>query len=82
MGRNDSRWFLECVRRNAPDMLFFGHLHRETETCTIGNARAVNLRSCCWNFQNAPIGFMLVRVTPGGLETREVLTGDRGETGA
>ena len=81
MGRNDSRWFLECVRQTPPDLLFFGHLHRETKTCAIGDAQAVNLRSCCWNFQNAPLGFMLVRVTPDGLQTREMRTGSYKETG-
>ena len=81
MGRNDARWFLECVRRTPPDMLFFGHLHRETDAYALGGARAINLRSCSWNFQNAPIGFMLVRVNPGGLETRELLTGSYEQTG-
>ena len=76
MARNDSRWFTDLVRKTAPEMLFFGHLHRATEEYKIGASRSVNLRSCCWNFQEAPIGFMLVRVTAHGMEVQEMITGE------
>ncbi len=75
MGRNDSRWFVKTIENAAPTMLFFGHLHHATDAYRIGAAQAYNLRSCCWNFREAPVGFMLVSVTPDGLETREVITG-------
>ncbi len=76
MARNDSRWFLEVVRKTAPEMLFFGHLHQATEECRIGAARCVNLRSCSWNFKETPIGFMLVRVHAEGMDLREIITGE------
>ncbi len=76
MSRNDSRWFLETVTNTPPEMLFFGHLHQETETYPIGNAKAVNLRSCCWNFNKVAIGFMLVKVTREGMTSREIITGE------
>jgi predicted phosphodiesterase len=75
MSRNDSRWFLELVRRTVPEMLFFGHLHHAMEEYEIGGTQGVNLRSCCWNFNQAPIGFMLVHVTTDGMKTREIFTG-------
>lgn len=76
MGRNDSRWFVDLVTRTSPEMLFFGHLHRDTEEYPIGKSRAVNVRSCCWNFQDGPIGFLLVRVDANGMTWREMMTGD------
>lgn len=75
MGRNDSRWFVDLVERTSPEMLFFGHLHHATEAYLIGEARALNVRSCCWNFQDAPIGFLLVQVRPDTMTYREILTG-------
>ncbi|MCK5861508.1 MAG: metallophosphoesterase [Candidatus Hydrogenedentes bacterium] len=75
MGRNDSRWFVKTVKSTPPEMLFFGHLHHATEAYSIGEAQAFNLRSCCWNFQNTPVGFMLVQVTQEGMETQEIITG-------
>jgi hypothetical protein len=33
------------------------------------------VRSCCWNFDAAPIGFLHVRVGASGLAVREVITG-------
>ncbi len=74
MGRNDSRWFLELVRQTGPEILFFGHLHHPTEEHQIGKTRSVNVRSCCWNFQNVPIGFLLVRVGADGMQIREIIT--------
>ncbi len=75
MGQNDSRWFVELVKETKPEMLFFGHLHRPTQEHQIGDTRSVNVRSCCWNFQNAPIGFLLVRVGVERMEFREIITG-------
>lgn len=76
MGRNDSRWFVETVENAPPEMLFFGHLHQLTKEYAIGQARAVNLRSCCWNSGNSPIGFLLVHVKSDGMETHEFITGE------
>lgn len=75
MSRNDSRWFLETVRKTPPELMVFGHLHHETEFYAVGDAQGINLRSCCWNFQNAPLGFLLVTVTSQCMETREIITG-------
>jgi len=76
MSRNDSRWFVETVRNAPPEMLFFGHLHQATAIYRIGEAQAVNLRSCCWNGGKAPLGFVLVKVTSEGMEEREIITGE------
>ncbi|HDP34162.1 MAG TPA: hypothetical protein ENN29_03520 [Candidatus Hydrogenedentes bacterium] len=76
MARNDSRWFVELVEKSPPDLLFFGHLHHATEAYQIGAAQAFNVRSCCWNFQNAPVGFMLAQVSEDGVQTREIITGE------
>lgn len=79
MGRNDARWFAELVEKTAPEMLFFGHLHKPTEEYRIGAARALNVRSCCWNFGDVPIGFLVVRVEPDGMSYREIFTGECGD---
>jgi 3',5'-cyclic AMP phosphodiesterase CpdA len=76
LSRNDSRWFLDLVRRNGPELMFFGHVHLATEERPIGDTRSVNLRSCCWNFNRAPIGFMHVRVTKEGMKCREIITAE------
>lgn len=76
MSRNDSRWFVKTVTHMPPEMLFFGHLHQGTARYDIGTAQAINLRSCCWNFREAPLGFMLVNVTDKGMKTREIITGE------
>lgn len=76
LGRNDSRWFNKLVAEKQPTAMFFGHLHRPTEEYRIGQTRVFQLRSCCWNFDRAPIGFLHVRVTPEGIVTREILTGE------
>lgn len=75
MSRNDSRWFNALVADTRPDAAFFGHLHKPTEEYAIGRSRLFNVRSCCWNFGNAPIGFLHVKVTNVGLEVREITTG-------
>ena len=75
LSRNDSIWFNALVRKNGPDAMFFGHLHSATEEYTLGATCCFNLRSCCWNFGNATLGFMVVRVTNEGIATRKVDTG-------
>ncbi len=75
MSRNDSRWFNALVGDTRPVAAFFGHLHGPTEEYAIGGTRCFNVRSCCWNFGDAPIGFLHVRVGTGGVEVREVTTG-------
>jgi len=74
LSRNDSRWFRELVERTKPQALFFGHLHKPTEEYSIGETRCFNVRSCCWNFGRAPLGLLHVRVTPAGLQVRELET--------
>lgn len=74
MSRNDSRWFCGLLEQAKPAAAFFGHLHRPTEEYQIGETRCFNVRSCCWNFGNAPLGFLHVRVTPDGLDVREIET--------
>jgi len=73
--RNDSRWFNALVRKHGPDAMFFGHLHRATHEYRIGATRCWNVRSCCWNFGKAYIGFLHVRVTSDGIQVREIETG-------
>jgi len=75
LSRNDSRWFNELVCRKKPEAMFFGHLHQATHEYPIGSTRCFNVRSCCWNFGNAPLGFLLVEVTAEGLVTHEIETG-------
>lgn len=75
LSRNDSRYFNDLMRGAQPTAMFFGHLHRETTEHMIGRTRSITLRSCCWNSQRAPLGFMVVRATPEGITTREVITG-------
>jgi 3',5'-cyclic AMP phosphodiesterase CpdA len=76
LNRNDSRWLREVVERARPAALFFGHLHHATEELQIGSTRAFNIRSCAWNFNKVPIGFLHVRVTSDALEVREIITGE------
>ena len=75
LNRNDSRWFNALVRRTRPTTLFFGHLHEATQPYHISDTQCYNVRSCCWNFQKAFLGFMLVRVTADGITTEEIVTG-------
>ncbi len=74
INRNDSRWFRDLVERTRPEAMFFGHLHKATQEYRIGETRCYNLRSCAWNFEQAPLGFTHVRVTESGLDIREVET--------
>jgi hypothetical protein len=75
LGRNDSRWFNDLVRRTRPEAAFFGHLHQPTAPYRLGGTEVWQVRSCCWNFNGAPIGFLHVRVGPSGLAVREIITG-------
>ena len=72
MSRNDARWFNALVTAKKPEAMFFGHLHQKTREYPIGSTRAINVRSCCWNFGESPIGYMLVDVTAEGMKIREV----------
>jgi len=78
LGRNDSRWFNDLVRRTRPEAAFFGHLHQPTASYRLGDTAVWQVRSCCWNFDAAPIGFLHVRVGASGLAVREVITGTPG----
>lgn len=69
----DSHWFLELVARTQPMAMFFGHQHLATREERFGVTRSFVLRSAAWNFEGVPVGYMLVRVTGGGIEPREVL---------
>lgn len=76
MSRNDSRWFKDVVSRTKPSAAFFGHLHLPTEEYRIGDTRLFQVRSCAWNFKDAPLGFLHVRMTVDGLTYREILTAE------
>jgi len=75
LSRNDSRWFNALVEATRPEAMFFGHLHKATEEYRIGATRCFNVRSCCWNFNGAALGFLLVSVGRDGLTVREIDTG-------
>ena len=75
MGRNDSRYFNELIKQTQPMAMFFGHQHLKTRQYTIGQTKVFILRSSCWNFNNAPIGFTLVKITDKGITTKELDTG-------
>ncbi|MBX7258442.1 MAG: metallophosphoesterase [Candidatus Hydrogenedentes bacterium] len=75
LSRNDSRWFNALVTEKKPTTMFFGHLHQATAEYVVGSTRAFNVRSACWNSGKAPIGFMHVRISADGIQTREIDTG-------
>lgn len=75
LGRNDSRWLRGLVEKTGPAAMFFGHLHHPTEEYAMGDTRVFQVRSCSWNFNKVPIGFLHVRVKGGQLEVREIQTG-------
>ena len=76
LSRNDSRYFNELVTRTRPTAMFFGHQHKPRKFL-IGATPAFVVRSCAWNSGSAPLGFLLVKVTPAGIETREIITSPR-----
>lgn len=76
MSRNDSRWFNRLIAETRPSACFFGHLHQPTLEYRIGDTRMFQVRSCCWNFNREPVGFLHVSVAAGGVLTvREIETG-------
>lgn len=75
MGELDSRFLNRLLIAHAPMAAFFGHLHRETCSYSCGASRIHILRSCNWNHDMQPIGFMQVRIDKSGVAVREVLTG-------
>ena len=75
MGECDSRFLNELLVSCGPIVAFFGHLHRATCSYSSGLSRVHVLRSCNWNHDEEPIGFMQVRVDGSGVAIREVLTG-------
>jgi hypothetical protein len=78
LGRNDSRWLNDLVRRARPEAVFFGHLHQPTASYRLGDTRAWQVLSCCWNSSAAPVGFLHVRMGPSRLSVREIITGTPG----
>jgi hypothetical protein len=74
MSRNDSRYFNDLIAKTQPTALFFGHLHQATREYTIGSSRLFTVRSCSWNFGQAPLGFLMVHVRQDGIRVEEVLT--------
>ena len=75
LARNDSRYLNELTKRYQPAAMFFGHQHRETQISEVGQCRSAIVRSCCWNAKKAPLGFLLVTISPAGVTIREILTG-------
>lgn len=76
LSRNDSRFLLDLVRETQPTAMFFGHQHSATREDTFGVTRSFTVRSCAWNFKDAPLGFLLVTVGKDGVDVREVLTSE------
>jgi len=75
LSRNDARWFEQVLRRHAPEVMFFGHLHRPTEAYRFGGVQAWNVRSCCWNSGDPAVGCLHVAVSGDGMAVRELITG-------
>ena len=75
IARNDSRYFNGLVQEHQPTAMFFGHQLRDTHQCQIGKTESFIVRSCCWNGDKTPLGFMLVKVDNSGISTREIFTG-------
>jgi len=75
IARNDSRYFNRLVQEHQPTAMFFGHLHRGTIQRKIGKTQGFTVRSCCWNGDKKPLGFMLVKMSSKGISTREIFTG-------
>lgn len=51
----------------------FRHQHTPTRKFLVGSTPTFVLRSCPWNSGNAPLGFLLVKISPAGIETKEIL---------
>jgi hypothetical protein len=71
----DSIFLNELLVSRGPITAFFGHLHRATYSYGVGLSHVHILRSCNWNHDREPIGFMQVRVDGSGILVREVPTG-------
>jgi len=67
LAQNDSRFLHEIVKQYQPTALFFGHLH-ERVWFSIDGVPVYAMRSCNWNFNDEPIGFLQVSVFPQELE--------------
>ncbi|MBN2355092.1 metallophosphoesterase [candidate division KSB1 bacterium] len=76
LSRNDSRFFNDLIFKTQPMAMFFGHQHLPTRECMFGVTRSFIVRSCAWNFESAPIGFLLVRVHEKGMDVREIILGE------
>ena len=75
LSRNDSRYFNNLIKQRQPTAMFFGHQHLATQYHNIGNTKSFTVRSSCWNDKNAPIGFMVVKISADGIVIREIFTG-------
>ena len=73
LARNDSRWFLELVKKAQPLAMFFGHSHKSTIEYKFGKTRSFTVRSCAWNFSEVPLGFLMVKILPKGMEIEEII---------
>ncbi|MDD2708882.1 MAG: metallophosphoesterase [Verrucomicrobiae bacterium] len=73
LGRNDSLFLLDAVRRHKPTALFFGHLHRQTFFKASG-APVYILRSCWDNYDAEPPGFLHVKISPKKASYEFILT--------
>ena len=76
MSRNDSRYFNEAYPENAAhgDVFWTFCTCRRTGTISAGHQN-FGVRSCAWNFREAPLGFLHVGVKDSGIVTREIITG-------
>ena len=75
LSRNDSRYLNKLMKKAQPTAMFSGHQHCETWQFDIGRTQMITLRSCCWNGDHKPLGFMVVRMLPDGIVKREIFTG-------
>lgn len=72
--QNDSRFLHDVVRQHRPTALFFGHLHAEA-SFDIAGIPLFGVRSCNWNFNQEPTGFLHVLVGRGAPQARFIETG-------
>lgn len=77
LSRNDSRFFNDLILKTQPMAMFFGHQHHATQEQLFGKTRSFIVRSCAWNFQSAPLGFLIVKVHDNGIDVREILTSEQ-----
>jgi Icc-related predicted phosphoesterase len=72
MSRNDSMFFNDLVRRTKPTVMFFGHQHNPKKL-SISGCDSYVVRSTSWNFNNLPIGFLLVSFQKDGVIVKDVI---------